>query len=255
MGQFSTTAVLLRRIDYGDADLILTLLTQDRGKMAAIAKSAKKSVRRFGGLLDLFCILNVVCHSGRGNGLPVLQEASLCQPFHRIRADVTRTAYASYWAELVCAWTESDTPQGEVFDLLQRILGLLDEGGLSPPVLSVLFQLRFLGLAGMGPNLDCCTGCGRPLPEAVTGAPPAFDLGRGGVVCCDCRGAARRPLPLSLGTIKQLRWLAAGDLNRAQRIRFTPSALNEGETLLEAFVPYHLGKTLRSLDFLRQLRR
>ena len=255
MGQFSTTAILLRRIEYGDADLILTLLARDRGKVTAIAKSAKRSVRRFGGLLDLFCVLDVVCNPGRGKGLPMLQEASLRQPFHRIRADITRTAYASYWAELIHLWSEADVPQVEVFDLLNRILEALDQGALPPPMLSVLFQIRFLTLAGFGPNLERCSACGRSLPETAPGPPPAFDLTRGSVVCSGCRGTAQKTMPLALGTIKQLRWLAAGDLNQAQRIRFAPSALREGEAFLEAFVPYHLGKAPRSLAFLRQLRR
>jgi len=56
----STPAILLRRIDYGDYDLIITLLTFDAGKISVIAKSAKKSIKRFSGVLELFSVLNVI---------------------------------------------------------------------------------------------------------------------------------------------------------------------------------------------------
>jgi DNA repair protein RecO (recombination protein O) len=59
---------------------------------------------------------------------------------------------------------------------------------------------------------------------------------------------------LSKGTIKQLQWVAGGDLARAARIRFTPAAVSEALGFLERFVPYHLGRQLRSLKVLRQLR-
>jgi len=59
---------------------------------------------------------------------------------------------------------------------------------------------------------------------------------------------------LSKGTIKQLQWLDTGDLEKAERIRFNTQSLNESLHFLEAFVPYHIGKKIRSLDVLRQVR-
>ena len=76
MPQTHTPAILLRRIEFGDYDLILTFLTRDSGKIAAIAKSARKSAKRFAGLLELFSVLKIVYSAGRRSSLPVLQEAS-----------------------------------------------------------------------------------------------------------------------------------------------------------------------------------
>ena len=74
--ELSTEAILLKRLQYGDYDLILTLLTQSHGKLSVIAKSAKKSIKRFGGVLELFSGLNITCATGRGR-LPLLKEATL----------------------------------------------------------------------------------------------------------------------------------------------------------------------------------
>ena len=106
MPVFTTPAVLLRKLEYGDFDLILTLLSLQRGKIALIAKSAKKSTKRFAGILELFSLLEVVASTGKGRGLPVLQEATLIAPFSTIRNDISKTAYASYWCELINNWVE-----------------------------------------------------------------------------------------------------------------------------------------------------
>jgi DNA repair protein RecO (recombination protein O) len=72
MPVFSTPAILLRRMDYGDFDVIITFFTLRKGKLTVIAKSAKKSTKRFAGILELFSILEVVAGGGRGKGMPVL---------------------------------------------------------------------------------------------------------------------------------------------------------------------------------------
>ena len=87
MPVFSTPAILLRRVEYGDYDLILTFLSLERGKITLFAKAAKKSTRRFGGILQLFSMLEIVGTASRGKGLPVLQEAALEHPFSEIRAE------------------------------------------------------------------------------------------------------------------------------------------------------------------------
>ena len=61
MSSLSTPAIILRRIEYGDFDLILFFLTLEKGKLSAIAKSARKSTKRFGGILELFAALDILC--------------------------------------------------------------------------------------------------------------------------------------------------------------------------------------------------
>lgn len=254
MAIFLTPAVLLRRVDFGDYDVIATFFSLDRGKVSAIAKSAKRSKKRFAGVLELFSALEISCSTGRGKGLPVLQEASVVQPFSRIRSDILKTAYASYWAEMICDWSEEGEKQASLYSLLLHVLEGIDSGRMPPEALSILFQMRFLSLSGFSPDLDCCSFC-RTEVEKMTGLTVRFDLGRGGIVCSGCAPDHLTSLRLHIGTIQQLRWIKRGGLENANRIRFTPQALSEGLSLLEAFAPYHLGKTPRSLSFLQQIRK
>lgn len=253
MPTFSTPAIMLRRIEFGDYDIIITFFTLNQGKVSVIAKSAKKSTKRFSGILELFSALDIVYGSARGKGLPVLKEAMLKQPFLKIRADIKKTAYASYWAELINEWMEKSEKQPNLYYLLKYVLGELDFDHTPEAVLSILFQMRFMAISGHSPNLKQCSICKTQL-EGIKKAKIIFDLARGGLVCDNCSQNFSKRIVLSKGTIKQLLWIEKGDLTKAKRIRFAPQASIEGLDFLEAFVPYHLGKEPKSLKFLRQIR-
>ena len=249
---FSTSGIMIRRTDFGEADLITTFLTSDMGKVAAIAKYARRSKKRFAGILELFSLLRVVCSQGRG--LPILQEASLEQPFANIRTDIRKTAYASYWAELISAWTEEGETQDQLYHLLRYVLETLDAGTVPAEVLSILFQMRLMSLSGFSPNLSHCGVCGVRTDQMEKNR-LIFGLARGELVCEKCASGGKARAYLSKGTVKQLLWVESGELRKAARVRFSAQSLREGLTFLEAFVPHHLGKTPRSLAFLQQIRK
>lgn len=253
MGLFSTPAILIRRSEYGDYDVVATFFSLVMGKVSLIAKAAKKSSKRFGGVLELFSEIDIVGNSGRQRGLAVLQEAVLKQPFAEIRTVPSKTAYASYWSELVNNWMEDQEEHAEVFHLLRYVFGELDRGKMSTAALSVLFQMRFLALSGHRPNLRQCAVCRKEL-ETIPHDVLRVELRRGGLTCPGCVSESADHPRLSKGTVKQLLWVADGDLGQASRMRFSSLALQESLDFLERFVPYHLGREPRSLKVLRQLR-
>lgn len=254
MSVFSSPAVLLRRIEYGDFDLILTLLSLQRGKISLIAKSAKKSTKRFAGVLELFSLMEVVASAGKGRGMPVLQEATLISPFSAIRNDIHKTAYASYWCELINNWVEENEKQVRLFYLLRHSLNQLDSGESAAAHTSILFQMQLLHLTGHSPNLRQCGRCRKDL-EMIQPDQVVFDIAKGAILCDGCSPGAGSHIRLSKGTLKQLIWLGSADLRKASRIRLGTQALPEAQEFLETFVPYAMGVQLKSLKFLKQIRK
>jgi DNA repair protein RecO (recombination protein O) len=252
MSDFSARAIILRRIDHGDYDLIVTLMTKEYGKLSLIAKNAKKSIKRFSGVLELFSALDIIGKKGRGK-LPVLIEASLVQPYTGIRCDILKTAYASYFAEVVNIWVEEGKPQKSLYSLLEYVFHLLDQNALSGEELSIIFQMRFLALSGLSPNLVECGKC-RIALEQFDDNRIYIDFSKGGILCQNCITSIREKRLLSAGTVKQLLWVNNSDLKKAERIRFTPHAIMEGLDFLEKFVFFQMGKEPRSLKFLRNIR-
>jgi len=253
MSYLSTSAIVLRRRAYGDFDLILTVLTKDHGVSTMIAKSAKKSTKRFGGILEHFDGLGIVYRQSRGKGLPILEEATLERNFGVVRSDVLKTAYASYWSELVVLWLEADEPRQDIYDLLGFVLEALSSGKVPAAILSLLFQMRFIGYEGLRPVLERCTCCQKEI-EQLAQNEFCIDLRQGGIVCNQCPGPDNHNVNIGKGTLKQLIWMAKEDLGKALRVRFAPPSMAEATAFLEAFVPYHIGRVPKSLGFLRQIR-
>ncbi|MBC2717507.1 MAG: DNA repair protein RecO [Desulfobacteraceae bacterium] len=252
MSTFSTPAILLRRSSYGDYDLIVTLLTLNKGKLTVIAKNAKKSRKRFPGLLELFSVLHIECRTPRARGMAVLQDATLENPFSGIRGNIMKTSYASYWAELVNLWLEEGKEQTRIYHLLRYCLDSLDSGIIGNEELSIIFQLRFLSFSGLSPNFSECNKCHTKMDE-IKGNHLFFELAKGGILCKGCSSSSLSSLNLTKGIVKQLLWIQENDLKTAGRLKFNQASLREGLKFLEKFIVFHIGKEPKSLKFLRNL--
>ncbi|MFH1077358.1 MAG: DNA repair protein RecO [Pseudomonadota bacterium] len=255
MPDFSTQAVLLRAIDYQDYDRIVTLFTADYGKIVVLAKAAKKSVKRFGGSLELFSHLDVAFTvSKTKKGLPLLKEAFIIQPFEHIRVDVAKTAYASYWCELILKWMEERQHNPFLFKLLLSALFYINTGQIANEIISICFQARMLALCGFAPNLEECGVCRRPL-DLFSEERIAFRFDTGGLVCVSCSGGSGNgDRFFSKGALKQLIWTTKAGFDRALRIRFSTNAMGEANSLLEQFSIRYFEKEIKSLGFLKRLR-
>jgi len=249
---FTTPAILLRRVDFGESDLILTVFSLTRGKISLIAKSARKSRKRFCGALDLFTACEMVCSTGKGR-LPVLQEATVSHPFSQIRSHFKKTAYASYFAEIINNWMEPDVAQPRTFELLYQVLDRLDRSEMPDELLSIVFQMTLMIISGFSPNFTTCCQC-HTETDCLNECRIGIHFAKGGMICSACNADAPPTVYLSRGTIKQLQWMGCGNWKKIARARFSDQSIQESLGFLEAFVPFHLGKEPKSLSVLRQFR-
>jgi DNA repair protein RecO (recombination protein O) len=256
MSDYSTDAVLLRKIEYGDHDLIISFFTRSRGKITVMAKNAKKSVKRFSGALDLFSVNHIQCTlpKKKKDALTILAKADLENGFADIRYDVKKTAYASFWIELIHFWAQEEKPQQVLYDLLVRSLDMLCSEIMEKEVVSLLFQIRFMHESGFSPQIECCQSCETGLDELAQ-KKIWFDFKEGRLFCKRCFSNQNRfGMAVSKGTLKQLYWINHTPMDRADRIKFSRLAILEGERLLESFIGFHIGRTFKSLVFLNRLR-
>jgi DNA repair protein RecO (recombination protein O) len=248
---YNTQAIVVRRTEYGDHDLILTCLTRDKGLITVLAKNAKKSVKRFSGILELFYVLDVVVRDSRN--MACLQEASLYEPFEGFRSDIIPFAYASYWAESMIRFLEENVPQERLYDLLFHAFLELDSGKRSPEELSVYFQLKFLEFSGLEPEISRCMVCQKPLDE-IQHVRVMVDLKQGGLICNDCGNFLPSRVYLSKGALKQMLWFRTAEPGKGSVIRFSKASLMECLDFLERFVAYQMDRETGSLKFLRKTR-
>ena len=168
-------ALLLRAVDYRDADRIVTLLTRDSGKRSAVARGARRSRKRFGGGLEPCCVVRVELGPSRGE-LWTLSRAAPLRVFPALVADLRKIALAGACLGFVREVTVVGEPVPALFDAIVRLFERLSEGPASGALL-VAFEAHALGALGHAPLLDRCGRCGRapaPPPSSTprpTGSP------------------------------------------------------------------------------------
>lgn len=241
--------VVLRVVDFGDSDRIVTLLTRERGKLGAFARGARASRRRFAGLLEPFTLLALDLNDRRGDLLG-LEAASALRAHGGIRTDLARIAVAGYAAELAGALVRDAEPHPELFDLLTAFLGMLDQAPARPAALRA-FELGALAAAGYMPRLGACASCGAGLPE---GRAVRLDPSHGGALCAGCEPPGGGGLPtLSPETLAALLRLQSGGLPGAASEPLDPPAGKEAREALTRFVEYLVGRRLQSRKFLDEV--
>ncbi len=238
----TSRAFLLRSVDHGESDRILTLLTLDMGKMSALARGARKSWRRFGGALEPFSTFEVTVTPSQGRGrLWNLAEAHLLNAHEGLAADLDRIGAASFVLEIVREIVPEHDPQPEIFALLEEVFPMLAEAvGFAIGTITLAVELRVLAMAGMGVSVLQCNACGRAVPE---GRKVRFNPARGGVVCTPCGGG---PITLSADAAAAVRKLSTFPLSRAHEVTLGNGVAEEIEGALNGFVDHHLGRPIRS---------
>jgi DNA repair protein RecO (recombination protein O) len=241
MDRFSEAAVVLSTLDYGEADRMVTLLTAGRGKLTAFAAGARKSKRRFAGALDPFTLVTAQLVERRGETYR-LDSVDIQRGFFDIRQDLARISRAMYVVELARELVRDREPHPELFSLVVGYLEALERREAGPTSL-LAFELTALAYAGLMPRFDRCGVCGGALGQV-----PRFDPDHGGAICEACRHRSSTSLPVSAAVLRALRGLQEG-----QRAPLPPELRQRGRELLNLFVAHHLGRRLKSVDFMAQV--
>lgn len=248
---FTDEGIVLRRVDYAEADRILTVLTRDHGKVGVIARGVRKAGSRFAATTDLFVQSRMHLAQGRGD-LLVLTQAERSQGWpERTFAEHRRTGCAAVIAELTDRVLESHHADGAVFDLVAAAIGDVADPGRDPRSALVRFARLMIDRLGYAPQLHVCASCGGRLPEE----PAGFSAAGGGLLCAACRPSDPAALDCPVRVIKVLRVAAEGDAATWARLRLDAATLAALETIIERELDYHLDRRLRSWEVLRALER
>ncbi|GAB4572984.1 MAG: DNA repair protein RecO [Anaerolineae bacterium] len=244
-----TEAIILSRMDFGEADRLLTLLTPAHGKLRAVAKGARKPTTRKSGHVELYARTDMLLH--RGRDLMIISQAEMVEPYLPLRQDLNRTAYASYVVELVDRFTTDDdrAESADLFRLLDAALQALC-GDADLRIVARFFEMRLLDVVGFRPELSRCVLCGAEIqPEDQF-----FSLVEGGVVCPECGRRRDNVIAISRDALHALRALQRERWSRVQALKLSDLLHAEMERIMLSYLITLLESRVQSADFIRRLR-
>lgn len=198
-----STGLILRTRPFTETSLIAHWLTPDLGRIATLAKGARRPKSPFQGKLDLFFLADFSFHRSRSGTLHTLREVSVRDFNTALRQELQYLQQAAYFAQLLEQATETDTPLPAFFQLAVEALAVLPQR--PPRSLTVyVFEMKLLQELGLQPDL--------------------------------------RRAQLTPGAAAILKKLTDADWNLAERLRPTPGQDREISTFLAGFLLEHLEK-------------
>ena len=230
-----TEAVVLRGLDYSESSRIVTLLTRKRGKVAVLAKGARRTKSKFGATLQPMAHTQVVFYYKPTRSLQMLSESSHMATYQTLNDRLPKITLGLRMVELTDALIGDENPQASVFELLVTVLHRLDAEDERPETLWPLFQMRLAEALGVAPAIR------RDRVEAVedTGW---LSLSDGGVYPIEARPSAAREAPRA--ALRAYAIIARADLDTVLRMHMTPAVRRRVQELVDVYLRHHFDESI-----------
>lgn len=238
--------IVLKSRSYGESNKIVTLMTREAGKIAAMARGAKKPASRLAGVTQTF--MHGMYIISRTTGMGTLQQGEHLSSMRHIQTDIVATAYASYIVELVDRLVEEGRAEPFAFDVLLQALTAIEEE-YDPEAICLFVDWKMLPYAGVQPILHQCASCG-----AVEGE-FAFSFAQGGFLCHSCFSVDPYIIRLSPKQLKLIRMFYTVPIEQIGKLDLKKETKNFIKMIVTTIYEEQTGIRLKSRSFIEQLER
>ncbi len=230
---YPTPAIVIGRINLGEADRILTLLTPDYGKLRVSIRGVRKIKSRLAGHVELFCQVRLML--AKGKNLDVVTSAELIHSLDAILDQPERLNLAYLMASMFDRLSLEGEAQPELYALGEEFLSTLDGGG-EPVLLELALKLRLLEVLGYQPELSHCVICRRSDAACIYYLSPE----KGGLIdeACGLAGGYR----FDQKAIKLWRLALTVPMVRLSDIEGATKLAADSIDLCDQFYEYHFGR-------------
>ena len=175
----SLKGIVVRSVNYGERDRILTVYTEERGLITVSANGSRSLKSRALVATELFCYSNFIvsCNKDRYT----LKEVDLIESFFDLRSDIEKLALAGYVGEVIAHVGTENMPDVPLLRLTLNTLFAIAKERAPLALVKGAFEMRAAAILGFSPALAVCSSCGEEGEDVV------LDVMNGSVLCGTCR--------------------------------------------------------------------
>ncbi len=244
----TTKALVLREVNYKESDKVLTVLTEQEGRLTLSARGCRKKGSPIAAACQLLAWGEFTLYEYKGRWS--VKETAAERLFEGIRADLEKLSLASFFCEVTELLAEEGQPEPELLALTLNCLHALDRLDIPPAQVKTAFEWRAMALAGYEPQLEGCAVCGKEELEE-----PRIHLGEGLLCCAGCREALGEgvSMPLTPAALAALRHIVWSERKKFLSFRLEGEGLRLLGDASEAYLLTRLERGFRTLDFYKSL--
>ncbi len=246
MGCVHFKGIVIKEVNTGEADKIVTVLTAEEGKISVAAKNARRPKNSLSSGTQLLCFSDYMLFKGKE-----LYNMSCCEviePNYEIRNDIYKLTYSSHILELIYDNVQEGDPSESVLKLLLNTLYVIAKTDRPLELVTRVFELRLMALLGYEPHVTGCVNCNKTEDDNMF-----FDLDNSGIVCKQCAATGGRLIPLLPGTVKALKYIMKVSPQKLFSFSLSEQSVKELGIISRRYIKEHLGKEYNKLDYLKQL--
>lgn len=244
----TTNALVLREANYKESDKILTLLTEQEGKLTVSARGCRKKGSPIAAACQMLVWGEFTLYEFQGRWS--VKETASERLFDGVRVDLEKLSLASFLTEVTEALAEEGQPDPALLSMTLNCLHALDKLSVPLEQVKTAFEWRVMALAGYEPQLERCGVCFREQPDE-----PHIHLGAGTVHCASCRDRLEEgiSMPLTVSALAALRHIVWGPRRRLLSFRLDGDGMKRLSEASEAYLLTRLERGFRTLDFYKSI--
>ena len=245
---YKTEGIVLKSMEYEEADKIVTIYTKNYGKITAIAKGVRKTKSKFGSSLEILTHSNFLIYKGRN--IDIVSQTEILESFFSTSKEVIKFAFAVNCVEVVNRLTEEQEINIGLFNLLKEVLHYL-KGSNDPKLLTLSFKWQTISILGYRPSLDHCCRCNKSAEDQKE---MYFNIKEGGLVCNNCIAKDKEGcVKVSLYFNKLVRKILITPLSTISNATIPDKKMKELEKITDLYIAYHSEKSFKTDRFLKTL--
>lgn len=248
MAVVKTKGIIIKRINLGEADKIITILTDDRGKIRVVARGVRRANAKLSGFLELFHYNEYLLAEGRN--LDLITGASTIESFRQISLNLRKIGLAYYVAEIVDKLVEETQEADRIFEITYAVLKEINSAKLPLDFVKGFFELNMLSTLGFKPELDKCIVCEKPIDYTQKFG---FSVMLGGLIDNDHFFSDPNAIVLDQFTAEVLRDMVNLPLKHFRHYRNLSEVIPQVTKISANFLDYMLEKNLHSRKFLEEV--
>ncbi len=248
MAFLNTVGIVIKEVDVGEADKIVTILTKKHGRISALAKGGKRPKSAISAASQIMCYSDFVFYSGKE--MYSINSCDVIEPFYEIRNDMEKLTYAAHFMDIVLELAQENQPSSRLLQLLLNSLHMLAKTDKQPELISRIFELRALSVSGYAPHTASCIVCGQEAEKLYS-----FSFSRCGFICDreNCSSADKYSLLLSPGASRAIQYIIYSKMEDLFKFGLSAAVLEELERVIRRYLREQLERDFTKLDFLKSI--
>jgi len=248
MGYVKTLGVVIKEVNTGEADKVITVFSGSCGKISAYARGARRPKSKLASGTQILGYCEYVLFKGRD--MYSVNSCDVIEPFYEIRNDVVKLTYAAHFLDIISDMVQENQASNRMLQLLLNSLHMLAKTDKQPELIARIFELRSLSIAGYAPYAKGCIECGDENPDGCS-----FSFRKCGLLCGReaCRESDRYAMELSQGALKALQHIVYSKTKTLFSFSLSPQVLEELDRLNRRYMREQLERDFTKLDFLKSI--